>query len=63
MNYKDCILCGRNCHINRDKIKGPCGADKRIIVARAALHYYEEPIISGINGRIYLLIIYLITLL
>ena len=50
MNYKDCILCGRNCHINRDKIKGPCGADKRIIVARAALHYYEEPIISGING-------------
>ena len=50
MDYKDCILCNKKCHINREKIKGPCGASNKIMIARAALHFWEEPIISGESG-------------
>lgn len=50
MDYKDCILCNRKCHINREKEKGMCNASNKLVVARAALHYWEEPIISGENG-------------
>ncbi len=50
MNYKDCVLCNKKCHINREKSIGPCGANSKLFIARAALHYWEEPIISGENG-------------
>ncbi|MGI5894807.1 MAG: radical SAM protein [Candidatus Merdivicinus sp.] len=47
-----CILCPRECGINRlAGEKGRCGASgEKIRVARAALHYWEEPCISGSNG-------------
>ena len=48
--YKDCILCERKCHIDRTKNKGLCGATDKLFIARAALHYWEEPIISGDDG-------------
>lgn len=47
---KECTLCPRNCKIDRYKHAGFCGATNKIKIARAALHYYEEPSISGING-------------
>lgn len=47
---KECTLCPRNCKINRYKHAGFCGATNKIKIARASLHYYEEPSISGING-------------
>jgi len=47
---KECTLCPRNCKINRYQRKGFCGATNKIKIARAALHYYEEPSISGKNG-------------
>lgn len=47
---KNCTLCPRNCGINRYINKGFCGADNNIKVARAALHFMEEPCISGKNG-------------
>lgn len=48
---KDCILCPRECHVNReDKKRGYCGMDSRIYAARAALHMWEEPCISGEKG-------------
>ncbi|VYU59920.1 radical SAM protein [Clostridium tertium] len=48
---ESCKLCPRNCGINRLKDKtGYCGAGKNIRVARAALHYWEEPCISGNIG-------------
>ena len=50
MDYKDCTLCERKCHINRYEKKGVCGADNKLKVARAALHYWEEPCISGEEG-------------
>ncbi len=46
-----CNLCPRNCMAERDKgQKGYCLSDNKIIVARAALHMWEEPCISGVTG-------------
>ncbi len=50
MNYKNCNLCERKCNINRYEKKGVCGATNKLKVARAALHYWEEPCISGSSG-------------
>ncbi len=48
---KDCILCPRNCHTDRTKGKrGYCGVSDEVIVARATLHMWEEPCISGEEG-------------
>lgn len=44
---KECTLCPRRCKINRYEKAGFCGDDDNIKVARAALHYMEEPCISG----------------
>jgi putative pyruvate formate lyase activating enzyme len=47
----DCTLCPRECHTDRiNKKRGYCGMDDRIRVARAALHMWEEPCISGEKG-------------
>lgn len=48
---ESCKLCPRNCGVNRlNGKKGFCGASDKIRVARAALHYWEEPCISGEIG-------------
>lgn len=48
--YKTCNLCPRNCLIDRTKTLGYCKATDKVKVARSALHYFEEPSISGSNG-------------
>lgn len=49
--YEDCLLCPRKCGINRSTGQtGVCGVSSEIKVARAALHYWEEPCISGKKG-------------
>lgn len=48
--YQDCKLCPRQCHINRKSRMGACHVGAQILVARAALHMWEEPCISGENG-------------
>lgn len=46
-----CRLCPRACGVDRISGKtGFCGADNRIKVARCALHFWEEPCISGDAG-------------
>lgn len=47
---KECTLCPRQCHINRYQKKGFCQGGAKVKIARAALHFYEEPPISGTNG-------------
>lgn len=48
---ENCTLCPRECNINRTKgQKGLCGATNELVVARAALHHWEEPCISGEEG-------------
>ncbi len=45
-----CSQCPRKCNIDRDASTGACGVNTKYKVARAALHYWEEPCISGESG-------------
>lgn len=46
-----CLICPRECKIDRESGKiGFCGVDNNLKVARAALHFWEEPCVSGENG-------------
>lgn len=50
-DLSDCILCPRECHVDRVSGQtGFCGQSDRILAARAALHFWEEPCLSGTNG-------------
>lgn len=49
--YEKCTLCPRNCGANRLRgQKGYCRANGEMLIARAALHMWEEPCISGKEG-------------
>lgn len=45
-----CLLCPRKCGVNRQTSYGVCQVSNKIKIARAALHFWEEPCISGENG-------------
>ena len=45
-----CMQCPRKCGVDRRDGVGFCGASDEIRLARAALHPWEEPCISGTNG-------------
>lgn len=48
---ENCMLCPRECGVNRKNGEtGVCGQTAAIKAARAALHMWEEPCISGQNG-------------
>ena len=43
-----CTLCPRRCGANRAAGRtGYCGAGNTLLAARAALHHWEEPCLSG----------------
>lgn len=51
ISYTDCRLCGRQC--GRDRTAGEtgfCHMGATPVLARAALHFWEEPPISGTRG-------------
>lgn len=49
--YENCTLCPRNCGASRvDGQTGICGETASLRAARAALHMWEEPCISGTKG-------------
>ena len=48
--YKKCMLCPRNCGADRTKTTGFCGQSDKLYAARASLHMWEEPCISGESG-------------
>ncbi len=50
LNYGKCTLCARNCGVNRYTSVGACTMNNQPTVSRAALHFWEEPIISGTRG-------------
>lgn len=46
-----CTLCPRACGVNREQgERGACGETATMRLARAALHFWEEPCISGKSG-------------
>ncbi len=48
--YNNCTLCPRECNVDRAKSVGFCGQNDNIRIARADLHFWEEPCISGTKG-------------
>ena len=52
MNLSSCDICPRSCKVDRLRGEaGVCGATgENVFLGRAALHYYEEPCISGKEG-------------
>ena len=51
LSYSPCQLCARGCGVDRSGGKlGFCRSTDTVRITRAALHYWEEPIISGTRG-------------
>ena len=49
--YNSCSLCGRSCGVDRERGSlGYCKMSAEPMIARAALHQWEEPCISGTRG-------------
>jgi putative pyruvate formate lyase activating enzyme len=48
--YSACRLCPRNCGVDRTVAEGYCREKSSLHVARASLHMWEEPCISGKSG-------------
>ncbi|WP_051656814.1 radical SAM protein [Butyrivibrio sp. AE3004] len=49
--FRKCAICPRKCNVNRmDGEMGYCGQTAHLTAARAYLHAWEEPCISGDNG-------------
>ena len=48
--YKKCNLCARRCGVDRTVLAGYCRMKNDVYVSRAALHFWEEPPISGERG-------------
>lgn len=42
-----CSLCPRKCGVDRSESRGFCGMGEEITAAKAMLHFWEEPCISG----------------
>lgn len=50
-DLKECILCHKECKKDRASGEtGACGASDKILCARAMLHMWEEPCLSGTKG-------------
>lgn len=45
-----CNACPRGCNVDREISLGYCKSPEKFKLARASLHYWEEPCISGKNG-------------
>lgn len=45
-----CYNCPHNCGIDRSVQRGFCGMGEELVLARAGLHHWEEPCISGERG-------------
>lgn len=49
-DLKNCNLCPRRCGVDRTVQSGRCKSGAEMKIARAALHFWEEPPISGTHG-------------
>ena len=51
LSYEHCTLCPRRCGVDRTKGQlGFCRMPDKLFAARASVHYWEEPVISGSFG-------------
>lgn len=50
LQISPCNCCPKQCNADRTRTPGVCGCNAKIMAARAALHFDEEPCISGHRG-------------
>jgi putative pyruvate formate lyase activating enzyme len=50
LDLSKCRICPNECGTNRQRNLGYCNSSDKIVIARACLHEYEEPCVSGTNG-------------
>ena len=51
MNYEHCLLCPRECGVNRSAGElGFCGCPGEALVAKTMIHRWEEPVLAGSGG-------------
>lgn len=51
MNYEHCLLCPRECGVNRSAGElGFCGCPGEALVAKTMIHKWEEPALAGSGG-------------
>ena len=51
MNYQHCLLCPRECGVNRAAGElGFCGCPGEVLVAKTMIHRWEEPVLAGSGG-------------
>lgn len=50
MCAEECRLCPRNCGVDRSVRAGYCGVKQNPVLGRAALHYWEEPVLADERG-------------
>ena len=50
LSINPCNICPRQCGVNRNIETGYCGCGAEVKIARAGLHMWEEPCISGSHG-------------
>ena len=51
MSYVNCILCPRECSVDRTAGgSGYCGGGSTALVAKAMIHKWEEPVLAGEGG-------------
>ncbi len=50
ISMEKCMLCPRKCGADRENASGVCSSGVEPKIARAALHFWEEPVISGKRG-------------
>ncbi|WP_432647610.1 MAG: Radical SAM core domain-containing protein [Mitsuokella multacida] len=48
---QDCRLCPRHCGVDRTQKTGFCGAGAKARIALVSLHKWEEPCLTGSDGR------------
>jgi putative pyruvate formate lyase activating enzyme len=49
-DYSSCMLCPRECGIDRNVYYGYCRSSAKLSVALVCTHHGEEPVISGLKG-------------
>ena len=53
--YKNCVLCPRECGVDRYRKKGVCKSGAELYIAKTMIHKYEEPCLSpaGRSGAVF----------
>lgn len=47
----NCTICPFDCNVDRIKKMGSCGLPNKFLISKVQQHFFEEPMISGVDGE------------